>query len=47
MNLTGVGCFREMLDGKPSAPSIKDYLNKGTDYPIEKICDYLDSGKRS
>ena len=44
MNLTSVGYFREMLDGSLSDPSIKDYLNKGTDYPIEKICAYLDSG---
>ena len=33
MNLTSVGYFREMPDGKPSDPSIKDYLHKGTDYP--------------
>ncbi len=44
MNLTSVGYFREMLDGSPSDPSIKEYINKGTDYPIESICAYLDSG---
>mgnify|MGYP003288874218 CR=1 FL=1 len=44
MNITSVGCFREMVDGSPNDPSIKDYLNKGADYPIEKICAYLDSG---
>ena len=44
MNLTSVGYFREMPDGRSNDPSIKDYLNKGTDHPIEKICDYLDSG---
>ena len=26
MNLTSVGYFREMLDGSPSDPSIKDYV---------------------
>lgn len=44
MNITSVGYFREMPDGRSSDPSIKDYLNKGEDYPIEKICAYLDSG---
>ncbi len=44
MNLTSVGYFREMLDGSPSDPSIMDYINKGADYPIDKICEYLDSG---
>ena len=44
MNITSVGYFREMPDGRSSDPSIKDYLNKGADYPIEKICAYLDSG---
>lgn len=44
MNITSVGYFREMPDGRLSDPSIKDYLNKGEDYPIEKICAYLDSG---
>ena len=28
MNLTSVGYFREMPDGKPSDPSIKNYLQK-------------------
>jgi len=44
MNLTSVGYFREMLDGNPSDPSIKDYINKGTNYSSESICAYLDSG---
>ena len=44
MKLKSVGYFREMLDGSPRDPSIKDYVNKGADYPIEKICAYLDSG---
>lgn len=44
MNLTSVGYFREMLDGSPNDPSIKDYVNKGADYPIDKVCAYLDSG---
>ena len=44
MNITSVGYFREMPDGRLSDPSIQDYLNKGEDYPIEKICAYLDSG---
>ena len=33
-----------MSDGSPSNPSIKDYVNKGADYPIDRICAYLDSG---
>lgn len=44
MNLKSVGYFREMLDGSPSDPSIKDYVNKGTSSAINKICSYLDSG---
>ncbi|MCR5353225.1 MAG: hypothetical protein K6D98_02865, partial [Clostridiales bacterium] len=44
MNLKSVGYFKEMSDGSPNNPSIKDYINKGTDYPVEKICAYLDSG---
>ena len=44
MKLTSVGYFREMLDGSPSDPSIKDYVNRGADYPIDKMCAYLDSG---
>lgn len=44
MNLKSVGYFREMLDGSPSDPSIKDYVNKGTSSVIDKICAYLDSG---
>ncbi len=44
MNLTSVGYFKEMLDGSPSDPSIKDYVNKGTSSLIDKICAYLDNG---
>ncbi|MBO4343357.1 MAG: hypothetical protein J5844_01735 [Clostridia bacterium] len=44
MNLKSVGYFKEMSDGNPNNPSIKDYINKGADYPVEKICAYLDSG---
>ena len=44
MNLTSVGYFREMLDGSPSDPSIKDYIHKGASDLNEKICAYLDSG---
>ena len=44
MNLTSVGYFKEMLDGSPSDPSIKDYINKGTSSLIDNICAYLDSG---
>ena len=44
MNLKSVGYFKEMLDGSPSDPSIKDYINKGTSSLIDKICAYLDSG---
>ena len=44
MNLTSVGYFKEMLDGSPNNPSIKDYVNKGTHSLIDKICAYLDNG---
>lgn len=44
MNLRSVGYFREMPDADSSTPSIKDFINKNTTYPIEKICNYLDSG---
>ena len=44
MNITSIGYFREMRDGSPGDPSIKDYVNKGAGYPIDKICAYLDSG---
>ena len=44
MDLTSVGYFREMLDGSPSDPSIRDYINKGAHNSIERICAYLDSG---
>ena len=45
MNLISVGYFKEMLDGNPSDPSIKEYINKGMEYPVEKICAYLDNGR--
>ena len=44
MNLTSVGYFREMLDGSPSDPSIRDYINEGDKNSIENICAYLDGG---
>lgn len=44
MFITSVGYFREMSDGNPSDPSIKDYIHKGTSDINEKICAYLDSG---
>ena len=44
MNITSVGYFREMLDGSPSDPSIKDYINKGKVSIVDKVCAYLDSG---
>ena len=44
MFITSVGYFKEMLDGSPSDPSIKDYINKGTSSLIDNICAYLDSG---
>ena len=44
MNIKSTGYFREMIDGNPTDPSIKDYIGKGIDYPIDKICAYLDSG---
>ena len=44
MNLKSAGYFKEMLDGSPSDPSIKDYINKGTSSLIEKICAYLANG---
>ena len=44
MNITSVGYFREMPDGTPSDPSIKDYINKGNASIIDKVCAYLDSG---
>lgn len=44
MNIKSTGYFREMIDGNPRDPSIKDYINKKSDYPIDKICEYLDSG---
>ena len=44
MNLTSVGYFKEMLDGSPNDPSIKDYIDKGNDSIIDKVCTYLNSG---
>ena len=44
MNLQSTGYFREMTDGNPNDPSIKEYVNKNAKYPIDKICAYLDSG---
>ena len=44
MFITSVGYFREMVDGSPNDPSIKDYVNKGTSSLIDKICAYLDNG---
>ena len=44
MNITSVGYFREMPDGSPSAPPIKDYIVKGNASIIDKVCAYLDSG---
>ncbi len=33
-----------MLDGNPSNPSIRGYINKGENNSIESICAYLDDG---
>ena len=44
MTITSVGYFREMLDGSPSDPSIKGYIDKGNASIIDKVCAYLDSG---
>jgi hypothetical protein len=44
MFITSVGYFREMLDGSPSDPSIKGYINKGDASISDKVCAYLDSG---
>ena len=33
-----------MLDGSPSDPSIRDFINKGDKNYIENICAYLDGG---
>ena len=44
MNIKSTGYFREMIDGNPCDPSIKDYIGKNIDYPVDKICAYLDSG---
>ncbi len=44
MNIISKGFFREFLGSSQNDPSLKDYINKGADYPIDKICAYLDSG---
>ena len=44
MNITSVGYFREMVDGSRCDPPIKDYIDKGNDSIIDKVCAYLDSG---
>ena len=44
MNLTSVGYFREMLDGRQDDPSIKDYLNKCAPHLVDQICEYLNNG---
>ena len=44
MNIKSTGYFKEMIDGNPTDPSIKEYIGKGIDYPIDKICAYLDGG---
>ena len=44
MNITSVGYFKEMLDGSPNDPSIKDYIDKGNESIIDKVCAYLNSG---
>jgi hypothetical protein len=44
MNITSVGYFREMLDGSSNDPSIKDYIDKGNESIIDKVCAYLDNG---
>ena len=44
MFITSVGYFREMPDGSPNDPSIKDYIDKGNDSIIDKVCAYLNSG---
>ena len=33
-----------MLDGNPSNPSIRGYINKGENNSIESICAYFDDG---
>lgn len=44
MNLISTGYFKEMPDGSPDDLSIKDFVDKNTEYPIDKICAYLESG---
>lgn len=44
MFITSVGYFREMIDGGPNDPSIKDFIDKGNASIIDKVCAYLDSG---
>ena len=44
MNLISTGYFKEMPDGSPDDLSIKDFVDKNTEYPIDKICAYLERG---
>ena len=44
MNLTTVGYFKEMPQGKSTDPSIHQLVNRGDTKLIEKICAYLDAG---
>lgn len=37
MNLKSVGCFREMLDGSPSDPSIRTMLTKAQVLSLTKF----------
>jgi hypothetical protein len=45
MDLKSVGYFREMSDGSPNDPSIKNFIDKKAELPHKKeICAYLDGG---
>ncbi len=44
MNLTSVGYYKEMPQGKESDPSIYEFINRGEPQLKEKICAYLDEG---
>lgn len=44
MNLISTGYFKEMSDGSSDDLSIKDFIDKNTEYPIDKVCAYLESG---
>ena len=46
MNLTTVGYFKEMSQGKSTDPSIHKMVNRGDAKLIEKICAYLDKGAK-